>query len=100
MPQIHWPQFNKTIEVAAGTSVLDAALDNQIPLDHACGGFCACTTCHVLVKNGLDSTSPIEDMEKDKLEFLEDKKPESRLGCQTLIHGDVTIVVPESLEHQ
>lgn len=72
--------------------MLDAALDGDVPLQHACGGFCACTTCHIRVKSGADQLSPIEDEEQERLESTaDDVTAESRLGCQAKILGDVTV---------
>lgn len=93
-PTIHWPQFNKSIEVASGTSILDAALGHDIPLEHACGGFCACTTCHVHIKEGAQNVSKMESEEADRLEYKDGLTPQSRLGCQTKILGDVTVEIP------
>ena len=93
-PKIHWPQFNKTIEVKPGTTILDAALDHEIPLQHACGGCCACTTCHVKIKEGMGNTSTIEEDELDRLESKSGITEQSRLGCQTKILGDVTVEIP------
>src|SRR6267143_847894 len=66
-------------------SLLDVALNFGIHLDHACGGNCACTTCHVWVKEGADLISEMEDDEADKLDMAADLQLNSRLGCQTVI---------------
>ena len=58
-----------------------------------CGGFCACTTCHVHVKEGLDSLSPIEEQESERMETTEKVGPTSRLGCQARVTGDVTVEI-------
>jgi 2Fe-2S ferredoxin len=61
---------------------------------HACGGFCACTTCHVHVKSGAKNISPIEEDEQERVERGADRVTlESRLGCQSRIHGDVTVEI-------
>ena len=95
MPKITWPQFNKEITVNAGTTVLDAALEHDIPLNHACGGFCACTTCHFYVIEGSENLSAIDDMEKERLESADGYSTRSRLGCQAQVQGDVTIEIPK-----
>lgn len=92
--KVKWPQFNKTVEVVAGSSILDAALDNDIPLDHACGGYCACTTCHVYVVQGINHLTSIEPEEQERLEFKDHQQPNSRLGCQAKINGDLEVVIP------
>lgn len=95
MPKITWPQLNKTIEVPAGTTILDAALDHDIPLEHACGGFCACTTCHVKVRQGLEHLSPADDVEVERVVSADGYDAAvSRLGCQTQVLGDVTLEIP------
>ncbi|MFQ5893277.1 MAG: 2Fe-2S iron-sulfur cluster-binding protein, partial [Nitrospinota bacterium] len=57
MPKVTFLPDNKTVEVEEGTSILEAALDNDTWLEHNCGGHCACTTCHVIVKAGQENLS-------------------------------------------
>jgi 2Fe-2S ferredoxin len=66
-------------------SVLDILLANGVPLEHACGGSCACTTCHVIVKRGLDRLSEAEENEEDMLDKAPGLTPTSRLGCQAVL---------------
>src|SRR5712671_4174232 len=77
-------------------SLLDVALNFGIHLDHACGGNCACTTCHVWVKEGADLISEMEDDEADKLDMAADLQLNSRLGCQTVIKkpGKLVVEIP------
>jgi len=77
-------------------SLLDVALNFGVHLDHACGGNCACTTCHVVVKKGKELLSPMEDDEADKLDMAADLQLESRLGCQSVIEkpGEVVVEIP------
>lgn len=77
-------------------SILDVALNNGIRLDHACGGNCACTTCHVWVKEGADHLSEMEDDEADRLDMAADLQLNSRLGCQAVITkpGKVVVEIP------
>lgn len=77
--------FSKTVDAKVGESILDAALNFDIPLQHACGGFCACTTCHVKVVSGLENLSAQEDDEIDRIEQVKNLSSESRLGCQAKI---------------
>lgn len=93
MAKITFLPINQTYDVKDGESILDVALNNDVPLQHACGGFCACTTCHVIVKSGAEHLSKMEDEEQDRIETLSDLTPESRLSCQTKIHGDVTVEI-------
>ena len=64
-------------------------------LEHACGGSCACTTCHVVVKEGDASLSEMEDDELDRVEQAADYQLRSRLGCQAVVKDDVTVNIPE-----
>jgi len=77
-------------------SILDVALNNDIRLDHACGGNCACTTCHVWVKEGAENLSEMEDDEADRLDMAADLQLNSRLGCQAVITkpGKVVVEIP------
>ena len=72
-------------------SFLDVAINLGVPLEHACGGSCACTTCHVIVRQGMDSLSEMEDDEADRLDTAWDLTTASRLGCQAIIIGDVVV---------
>ena len=63
-------------------------------LEHACGGSCACTTCHLFVKQGVQNLSEPQDNELDRLDTAWDLRPESRLGCQAVIKGDVVVEFP------
>ncbi len=94
MPKVTFLPDNETVEVKEGSSILDAALDNEIRLDHNCGGFCACTTCHVIVKAGEDNLSEMEEDEDDRLDGAEGLTLASRLGCQARIFGDVVLEIP------
>jgi ferredoxin, 2Fe-2S len=77
-------------------SILDVALNNNVRLDHACGGNCACTTCHVWVKEGAENLSEMEDDEADRLDMAADLQLNSRLGCQAVITkpGKVVVEIP------
>ena len=76
-------------------SLLDIALANEIPLEHNCGGSCACTTCHVIVREGSENLSEMEADEEDRLDMAEGLTIRSRLGCQAVVRGDVTVEIPE-----
>lgn len=77
-------------------SLLDVALNFGIPLDHACGGNCACTTCHIWVKEGAENLSEMDDDEADRLDMAADLQLNSRLGCQVQIvkPGRVVVEIP------
>jgi 2Fe-2S ferredoxin len=77
-------------------SFLDIALNFGIHLEHACGGNCACTTCHVVVKKGAECLNEMEDDEADRLDMAADLQLGSRLGCQAHLvrDGEVVIEIP------
>ncbi len=75
-------------------SLLDVALNFGLPLEHVCGGNCACTTCHVIVRRGMSNLSEMEDEEADRLDTAWDVTPDSRLACQAIVRGDVVCEVP------
>lgn len=74
-------------------SILDIAMGLDIDIDHACGGVCACSTCHIIVKEGFDTCSESTDDEEDQLDKAPGLKPTSRLACQCVPNGKKNIVV-------
>ena len=97
--------LNLTVEVDAAKypladhgkpgSLLDIALAHDIHLEHNCGGSCACTTCHVIVREGEDNLSAMEQDEEDRLDTAEGLTLHSRLGCQAVVTGDVVVEIPK-----
>ncbi len=77
-------------------SILDVAINNRVFLDHACGGNCACTTCHVQVQKGADLLSEMDDDEADRLDMAADLQLNSRLGCQAVVEkpGEIVVTIP------
>ena len=77
-------------------SILDVAMNFGLHLEHACGGNCACTTCHVVVKKGKELLNEMDDDEADRLDMAADLQLNSRLGCQTVIEkpGEVVVEIP------
>ena len=78
-------------------SILDIMLGHKIHLEHACGGNCACTTCHVVVKEGFNKLSEAEENEEDMLDKAPGLTPTSRLGCQAVVEDPdavITVVIP------
>jgi 2Fe-2S ferredoxin len=97
MPRVTFLPDGKTVEVPAGTSILDAADAADVDLPSNCGGVCACTTCHVWIEQGLDSLSEIEDREDDKLNEAAGLAPSSRLACQANVStADVVVRIPHN----
>jgi len=76
-------------------SLLDVALNFGVELEHACGGNCACTTCHVIVIQGEQNLSAMEEQEADRLELAAGLTLRSRLACQAVVLGDVTVEIPD-----
>ena len=80
--------------MAAGKTILEAAVAHGVHLEHACGGNCACTTCHVIVRQGMENLSAMEDDEADRMDGAVGMTLHSRLGCQSRILGDVVVTIP------
>lgn len=76
-------------------SLLDVALRHGIALEHDCGGQCACTTCHVVVRDGEVNLSPIDEEEENRLDLARGLTRWSRLGCQAVARGDVVVEIPQ-----
>jgi len=87
------------VEVEPGTSLQEAAESASVPMGDACGGNCACSTCHVYVIEGFDSLEEMSDEEDDILGRADAVQLESRLGCQTYV-GDEPLTVRISRESQ
>ena len=84
------------VEANDGESVLDVALRNGIGIEHACEKVCACTTCHVYIREGYDSLAEINDNEDDMLDKAWGLDPDSRLGCQARLNGeDLVVEIPK-----
>lgn len=75
-------------------SILDICLNNKVHLEHACGGSCACTTCHIIVRKGDRNLSEAEEDELDRVDQAAGVTLHSRLGCQAIVLGDVTVEIP------
>ena len=93
MHKITFLPMNQTVEAKPGETILEVAVRNDIPLQHACGGFCACTTCHVIVTAGDKNLSEAEEDEEERLDRATGVRLTSRLGCQAKIQGDVTVEI-------
>ena len=105
VPKVTFLPVGRTVEFESGKlpykghgkpeSLLDIALNFGIHLEHACGGNCACTTCHVVVKDGNDAhLIEADDDELDRVDMAADLTPHSRLGCQAVVKGDVAVEIP------
>ena len=84
------------IEAKQGESICNTLLKNHIDIEHACDQVCACTTCHVIVKEGFNSLNPSEENEDDMLDKAWGLTPQSRLSCQAIVQDkDLTIELPK-----
>lgn len=95
MPKLRFLKEGLEVEVPEGSTILEAARRCGAPEGDRCGGVCACSTCHVYVVKGFDSTSEVEDEEADILDKAFDVRMESRLGCQAKVQGDLDIVISD-----
>jgi 2Fe-2S ferredoxin len=89
------------VSAPAGTSICEALLENHIDIEHACEMSCACTTCHVLVRQGIESLNEAEEGEEDLLDRAWGLEPQSRLSCQAILaHTDLVVEIPKySINH-
>jgi 2Fe-2S ferredoxin len=96
LPHAEYAPEGRQISAAPGTSLCEALLDNGIPIEHACEMSCACTTCHVVVKQGYASLGELDEAEEDLLDRAWGLTPTSRLSCQAIVSNqDVTIEIPK-----
>ncbi|MDA8965572.1 ISC system 2Fe-2S type ferredoxin [Pseudomonadales bacterium] len=83
-------------DAAPGTTICDALLAHHVDIEHACEKSCACTTCHVIVREGFDSLEEADDLEEDYLDKAWGVAPESRLSCQALVADqDLVVEIPK-----
>lgn len=89
------------VTAPAGTSICEALLDHHINIEHACEMSAACTTCHVVVRQGFSSLNASDETEDDLLDRAWGLEPQSRLSCQAILaQADVTIEIPKySINH-
>ncbi|MDP2243486.1 ISC system 2Fe-2S type ferredoxin [Pseudomonas sp.] len=101
MPQViflpnadHCPE-GAVIEAQSGETVLNVALRNGIHIEHACEKSCACTTCHVVIREGFASLQPSDELEDDMLDKAWGLEPSSRLSCQAVVDDqDLVVEIP------
>ncbi len=101
MPIVRWPKEGLEVEVPVGTDLRAAGTKVDAPQGDACGGKCACSTCHVYVLAGRSLLSEAEEEEEDTIEKGFDVRANSRLGCQTRVLRDGVVeleISPESRE--
>jgi 2Fe-2S type ferredoxin (ISC system) len=102
LPHVELCPEGAVIDGEPGKSVCDTLLDAGIEIEHACEKSCACTTCHVIVREGFDQLDPSEEDEDDLLDKAWGLEPESRLSCQAIVKDnvDLTVEIPKySINH-
>ena len=89
------------VEAEPGVSILELAHANHIEMENACGGVCACTTCHCIIREGFESLEEADELEEDCLDRAWGLEAQSRLACQAKVgHEDLTVEIPKySLNH-
>lgn len=93
LPHVELCPDGAVLDVEPGTTVCDALLANHIDIEHACEKSCACTTCHVIVREGFETLVPAEEEEDDLLDKAWGLEPQSRLSCQAVMPKDTDLVV-------
>lgn len=101
LPHPEYCPEGAAITATAGTSICEALLEHDINIEHACEMSCACTTCHVVVRKGLESLNDAEEEEEDLLDRAWGLEPQSRLSCQAILaQSDLTVEIPKySINH-
>lgn len=96
LPHAQLCPSGKTIEVEEGKSLCEALVENNVEIEHACEMSCACTTCHVVVRQGFNSLNESTDDEEDLLDAAWGLEATSRLSCQVKLgEQDITIEIPK-----
>ena len=93
MAKLRFIEEKQTIDIHVGENILEGALENGLDLDHACGGVCACSTCHVKLRSGADSFSESTEDEEDQLDDARDVDLDSRLACQATLERETEEVI-------
>ena len=101
LPHAEYCPEGTEVQIPTGTTICQGLLDNNINMEHACDMVCACTTCHVIVREGFNSLSEQDECEEDMLDRAWGLEPNSRLSCQAMVGTqDLTIEIPKySINH-
>lgn len=101
LPHPEYCPQGASIDVVPGTSICEALLENAIAIEHACDMSCACTTCHVVVREGFKSLNEMDECEEDLLDRAWGLEPNSRLSCQAIVaQQDLVVEIPKySINH-
>ena len=96
LPHIELCPAGAVLEAKTGDSICDVLLKNEIDIDHACDQVCACTTCHVIVREGYKSLNAAQENEEDLLDKAWGLEPLSRLSCQAVVGTtDLVVEIPK-----
>jgi ferredoxin, 2Fe-2S len=101
LPHAEYCPTGASLSVPTGTSVCEALLEHGINIEHACDMSCACTTCHVVVREGFASLNAMDEAEEDLLDRAWGLEPDSRLSCQAIVaQRDLVVEIPKySINH-
>ena len=95
LPNVQLCPDGAVIEAETGESICEALLRSEVEIEHACEMSCACTTCHVLVREGYDSLEDADELEDDYLDMAWGLEPDSRLSCQAVVAAeDLVVEIP------
>ncbi len=96
LPHLELAPEGAVLEAKKGVSICDTLLQHDIDIEHACEKSCACTTCHVIVREGFDSLEDADELEEDYLDKAWGVEPESRLSCQAIVNEtDLVVEIPK-----
>jgi len=96
LPHVELCPEGAVIDAQPGVSICDALLANGVDIEHACEKSCACTTCHVIIREGFETLNPSDEKEDDLLDKAWGLEPNSRLSCQALVDNqDLVIEIPK-----
>ncbi len=96
LPHVELCPQGTVLEAETGKSICDTLLENDVDIDHACDQACACTTCHVIVREGYNTLNEASENEEDLLDKAWGLEPYSRLSCQALVgKADLVIEIPK-----
>ena len=96
LPNVELCPEGAAFEAESGVSICDNLLNQHIDIDHACDKVCACTTCHVIVREGYKTLNPAQDNEEDLLDKAWGLEPNSRLSCQAIVGTtDLVVEIPK-----
>jgi 2Fe-2S ferredoxin len=96
LPHVELCPQGKVIQAETGVALIEALLGNGIEIEHACEKSCACTTCHVVIREGFNSLNPADELEEDMLDKAWGVEPTSRLSCQAMVSDkDIVVEIPK-----